>query len=68
MVILNNATSYVIKLHVQYVLFSEVLLVIGVSEHRGECSPKGDGSVTTLFKNPCKIYIRPWLMGHILQD
>ena len=28
-------------------------VVIGVVEHRGRCSPKGEGSVTSLVKIPC---------------
>jgi len=38
----------------EYDLFSGVLLVIGVFEHQGWCSPKGEDSVTALVKNPCK--------------
>ena len=49
--ILNTATNRVIKLHGQYVFISIVMLVIGVIEHRGWCSPF---SVTTLVKIPCK--------------
>ena len=52
--IVNNATIYVINLHGQYVLFLAVLLVTCVIEHRGRCSPKGDGSITALVKIPCK--------------
>ena len=40
-------------------MFSIVMLVIGVIEHRGWCSPKGKGFVTTLVKNSCKTNIRP---------
>jgi len=57
MVIANTAMTCVIKQHGQYVLLSVVLLVICVSEHRGWCSPKGEGYVTTLAKNSCKIYM-----------
>jgi len=32
---------------------SEVLLFVGVIEHQGQCSPKGEGFVTTLVKNLC---------------
>jgi len=53
LVIVNNIMSYVINLYGQYVLFSVVLLVIGVIEHRGWCSPKGEGTVITLLKIPC---------------
>jgi len=48
------------------------LLVIGVMEHRGQCPPKGEGSIITLVKNPCnkvnngKIIIV--VMGHLFQD
>lgn len=56
MVIVNIATSYAIKLHGKYALFSMVLLVIGVIEHQGRCSPKGEGLVTTLVKIHVKIY------------
>jgi len=52
--IVNNATLYVIKLHGKYVLFLVVMLVICVIEHQGQCFPKGEGSVTTLVKIPCK--------------
>jgi len=60
MVIVNTATSYVIKLYEKYVLFSVVLLVIGVIEHRGWCSAKGEGFVITLVKIHEKIYTRTW--------
>jgi len=65
-VIVNIATSYVIKLYGQYLLLLAVLLVIGVIEHRGWCSPKGWGSVTALVKNSCKIYTT-MVMGHLFQ-
>jgi len=38
-------------------LFSAVFLVIGVIEHRGHCSPKGEGSITALVKIHVNIYI-----------
>ena len=47
------------------------LVVIGVCEHRGWCSHKGEGYLTTLVKIPCnksnkgKIITR--LMGHLFQ-
>ena len=53
MVVVNTATSYIIKPHGFYVLFPAVLLVIGVTEHWGQCSRKGEGSVIALVKNPC---------------
>jgi len=43
--IVNSSISCVINLHGQYVLFSTVLLVIGVIEQRGWCSPKGGGGL-----------------------
>lgn len=52
--IVNTATSCVINLYGEYVLFSVALLVIGVIQHWGWCSPKGEGSVTTLVNIPCK--------------
>ena len=58
-VIVNIVTSCVTRLHGKYVFFSVVLLVMGVIEHRGQCSPKGKGSITSLVKNPCKTNIRP---------
>ncbi len=67
MVIVNTTTSYVIKLHGQYVLFSVALLVIGFIEHQGRCSPKEEGFVTSLVKIPCKKNIRPCLIGHVFQ-
>jgi len=69
MVIVNITAIYVIKLHGQYVLFSMVMLVIGTIKHRGRCSPKGEGFVTTLVKIPCKyIYIyMATVMGHVFQ-
>jgi len=51
--------SCVINIHGQYVLVSAPLLVVGVIEHRGRCSPKGEGSVKNLVKNSCKTNIRP---------
>jgi len=47
-VVVNTTMSCVIKLHRQYVLSCSDLLVIGVIEHRGQRSPKGEGFVTTL--------------------
>jgi len=47
------------------------LVVVGVIQHRGRCSPKGEGSVTTLVKfhvnkvNKGKIITM--VMGHLLQ-
>jgi len=55
-VIVNMEARYVIKIHGKDVLFLVVLLVIGVIEHRGWCSPNGEGFVLPLVKNPCKIY------------
>jgi len=66
-VIVNTAMSYVIKLHGQYVLFSIVLLVIGVIEHRGQCSPKGEGSVIALVKIPCKNIYMATVMEYVFQ-
>ena len=63
--IVNTATSYFIKLHVHYVLCSVVFLVIGVIEHRGRCSPKGEGSITTQVKIPCKKIYKATVMGHV---
>jgi len=54
MVIVNIVMRCVIKLYGKYVLLLTALLVIGVIEHRGWCSPKGEGFVTSLVKNPCK--------------
>ena len=63
MVIVNIAMSYLIKLHGEYVFFFSSLLVASVIEHQGRCSPKGEGFVTTLVKNPCKnIKPRSWDM------
>jgi len=56
MVIVNTAMSYVINLHGQYVLYLVVFLVIGAIEHRGQCSLKGVGFVTTLIKKPVFIW------------
>jgi len=53
-VIVNTATSCVIKLRRQYALVFSRLLVVGVIEHRGQCSPKWEGFIKTLVKNPCK--------------
>ena len=49
----NNVMSCVINLHRKCVLFSMVCGFVGVIEHRGWCSPKREGSVTTLVKIPC---------------
>jgi len=54
MVIVNTVMSCVIKFHGKYFLFSVVLAVIGVIEHRGHCSPKGEASVIALVNNSCK--------------
>ena len=51
--IVNTTMSFVINFHGQYVSFSAVLLVIGVTEQWGWCSPKGEGYVTTMVKIPC---------------
>ena len=50
--IVNTTTSCVVKLHRQYVLFSVVSWFVGVIEKQGRFFPKGEGSVTTLVKNP----------------
>ena len=51
--------------------FSTVLLVVGVIEYRGQCFPKGEGSVIALVKIPCnkvnKGKIKTKVMGHIFQ-
>jgi len=49
--IVNTATSYFIKLHGKYVLFSTIMLVIGVIEHQGWYSPKGGGFCNSLAEN-----------------
>ena len=66
MIIVNTTTSFFIKLHRQYVLISTVLLVVGVIEQRGQCSLKGEGSVTTLVKTHVKIY-KTTVMGYVIQ-
>jgi len=53
-IIVNTTMSCVIKLHGKYVLFSVVLLGIGVIEHRRWCPPKGEGYVTSLVKIPSR--------------
>jgi len=63
MIFVNNATSYVTKLHGKYVLFSMILLVIGFIEHKGRCSPKGEGYIIALVKIHVKnIRPRSWDM------
>ena len=58
----NVAMKCVIKLHVKHMF----CWFIGVIEHRVHCSPKVEGSVTTLIKKPCnkvnkgKIRPRSW--------
>jgi len=47
-IIVNTTMSCVIKLHGQYVFLSAILLVVGVVEHRGRCSPKGEDFVIAL--------------------
>ena len=47
-------------------LFSAIMLAIGVIEHRGGCFPLGEGFVTALVKISCKKY-NTTVMRHIFK-
>ena len=51
-IIVNNASSYVIKLHGQYVSFSAFFLRSWCGLKPSMIFPKGEGSVTSLMKIP----------------